>query len=470
MERANQMTLLKPMRRTIWRLANRLDGAGLRYHQLRESLAVVRMDQEAVNQMQLESLKRTLSLAGATVPYWRDLFRARSFDPEKLRSISDLAALPILDKATIRAQGNRMISEAFSKERLIVRTTGGSTAEPLRFFVDRRSLEKQMAINIRTFMMSGLEEGDKILKIWGYKSPLTWQNSFRRISGRAFESAYDTGEAALSRWASHLKAFRPKGIYGYAGAIAHFARYLLRTQADIPEVSVIMTTAEKLYDNMRADIQRAFRGTVIDTYGAHECIRLATECRCGTLHLQPDAAVLEFLSDDLSQPEEKRILLTSLTASAMPFIRYDLGDRGTDNVSPCACGSGFPGMRITAGKVHHVFHLKDRTVHSTEFHTRLYRTNGIAMFQIHHVERDLIDLDVVLVNPDDMEAKKNIEQTVKALRRDIGEMTRIRLNIVNKIPTTPRGKHQPILSSVPEDHNNRIECAVGTALDALGAS
>ncbi len=59
--------------------------------------------------LQLRRLRRLLERANRAVPYYRDLFRDIGFDPARdLSSLADLTRLPRLDKATIRANGDRM--------------------------------------------------------------------------------------------------------------------------------------------------------------------------------------------------------------------------------------------------------------------------------------------------------------------------------------------------------------------------
>ena len=445
----NPLSRFIPLRRSMWRLANRFDGAALRYAFLKETMAHVRRSPDEIAARQLDALKRTLCLAKATVPYWRDTFRQIGFNPETIRSTRALEALPITTKALIREQGDRMLSERFDKRHLIPRTTGGSSGEPLRFYVDRPSLERQMAVNLRTFTLAGLPDGEKVVKIWGYKSSLAAQNRFRHLSGRAFVSGFDTSDDAFRQWTMLIRGFRPRGIYGYAGAIAHFARYINDRSIDLPPVPVVMTTAETLFPEMRDAIRRAFHGTVIDTYGAHECIRIATQCAHGTLHLQPDAAVVEFQETDT--PNDRPLLLTTLHADAMPFIRYDLGDRGAPSTAPCPCGLPFPAMTMTHGKVHRIFQLPDRTIHTTQLHQPLYRASAIAKFQIRHTARHHIDIAAVFRPGADEAAHREVDTIVTRLSAIAGSATTVNLRRVDRIPTTARGKHQPILTDVPED-------------------
>ena len=437
-------------RRHIRRTAAIFKGEYGRYTSLFEAMRVQSLSRAEIASMQLERLKQTLSQAKRHVPYWRELFSGMGFDPTELSSLSDLSTLPISTKATFREQGDRMISEQYSKGTLIPRQTGGSTGEPLHFYVDRKSHERQMAINLRSYYQAGIKEGDRVVKIWGYGRPLGHLNAIRYITGRMYLDAFDTSDSAVSAWIQAIMSFRPRAIYGYASAIGYLAKMILeRAPADIL-VPVVMTTSERLFPHVRKDIRAAFKGEVIDTYGCHETVRLATECHCARMHLHPDAGYLEFVEGN-GPSDSKRILLTTFLADAMPFIRYDLGDRGDLTEEHCGCGLPFATMRLADSRVHRLFSLPDRTIHSASIHKRIYPIPGVAQFQIHHTERDRIDVSVVPLTADIQALRDRLDAVCSVLQQELGPKTTLSHRFVEAIPKTSSGKNILVRSNVCED-------------------
>ena len=59
---------------------------------------------------QIEQLERILRHAGRTVPYYRDLWRARGFDPERPLTWERFRALPVLERTT-RAAAGRIVAQ-----------------------------------------------------------------------------------------------------------------------------------------------------------------------------------------------------------------------------------------------------------------------------------------------------------------------------------------------------------------------
>jgi phenylacetate-coenzyme A ligase PaaK-like adenylate-forming protein len=107
---------------------------------------------------------------------------------------------------------------------------------------------------------------------------------------------------------------------------------------------------ENLSAAQRQNIRRAFECTVLEQYGASECMSIACECGCGALHLNADWVVLEPVDREFrpvpSNVMSHTVLLTNLANRVQPIIRYDLGDSVLIEDAPCACGSPFPVLRL----------------------------------------------------------------------------------------------------------------------------
>jgi phenylacetate-CoA ligase len=112
----------------------------------------------------------------------------------------------------------------------------------------------------------------------------------------------------------------------------------------------VWTGGETLTEKMRGQIESAFGCPVADSYGLSEFLALASECRCGTLHLNSDWAILEPI-DAEGRPVPPGVasasaLLTNLANHVQPVIRCDIGDRITVLPERCTCGSALPAIRV----------------------------------------------------------------------------------------------------------------------------
>src|SRR5687767_3847263 len=71
--------------------------------------------------------------AMARSPFWRAHLRARGFAPADLRTLDDLAAFPVVDRATLGAAWAEL---PVSFEGCAVVTSSGSTGAPIRVVKD----------------------------------------------------------------------------------------------------------------------------------------------------------------------------------------------------------------------------------------------------------------------------------------------------------------------------------------------
>src|ERR1700732_4215868 len=91
------------------------------------------LDGRELEALQFARLRSFLARVGKSVPYYRALYARSGFDPQRLSSTADLQQLPFLTKSLIREQLEQLKSA--DATRLIRHNTGGSSGEPLVFFL-----------------------------------------------------------------------------------------------------------------------------------------------------------------------------------------------------------------------------------------------------------------------------------------------------------------------------------------------
>ena len=90
----------------------------------------------------VERLRTLLAHAAAHVPHYREVFGAAGLDVRAIRTVDDLARVPITTKADLR----RRFPDGVSAENLPARrrmrgVTSGSTGQPLEFYLDRAAAD-----------------------------------------------------------------------------------------------------------------------------------------------------------------------------------------------------------------------------------------------------------------------------------------------------------------------------------------
>ena len=97
----------------------------------------------------------------------------------------------------------------------------------------------------------------------------------------------------------------------------------------IPSLKYLELSGEHLFESYRREIEKVFGIKSINMYGCNETNAIAIELEDGRLHVLTDNVYVEVLKDGKQVfDEEGDIYVTSLNNHAMPFIRYETGDRG----------------------------------------------------------------------------------------------------------------------------------------------
>lgn len=94
-------------------------------------------------------------------------------------------------------------------------------------------------------------------------------------------------------------------------------------------------------------LARTWRARVVELYGSTETMLLGTSCVEGTLHLETALAFCELLP--LDGGEEARLVVTTIGVDGSPLVRLDTGDVVRPS-PPCACGDTRPGV-VVLGRV-----------------------------------------------------------------------------------------------------------------------
>ncbi|MGE5776440.1 MAG: hypothetical protein ACM33V_09480, partial [Chloroflexota bacterium] len=123
-------------------------------------------------------------------------------------------------------------------------------------------------------------------------------------------------------------------------------------------IEALISYAEVLDDDTRANLQAAFEAPVAQIYQGAEGF-IASTCRCGNLHVNEDTILME--TEDVSAEDSsvKKVIVTDLYRTTQPIIRYALDDVLEFDPEPCACGSCFRVIQRIHGRADDIFLLKN---------------------------------------------------------------------------------------------------------------
>jgi phenylacetate-CoA ligase len=405
-------------------------------------------------QLQWTKLKTLLDHCWREVPYYRRVWSAAGAEPGDIRTPSDFARLPLLTRRDVRECFDELHAASW-RGKLIYKSTGGSTGEPMRFGYTRESYERRVAAMWRGYGWAGVRLGQRALYLWGAAvAPADRAHAFKdrlyhAAFNRRFVNVFLMTEDKLAGYADEIDRFKPGIIVAYVGPAMRLAEWLLATGRTVHRPLALLGAAEALHESQRKTLQRAFGCPAYNTYGCREFMLIASECgsRNG-LHLCADHLAIE-VHDPQPTPRGERIgdiVVTDLHNYGMPLVRYANGDMAQPSTRTCGCGRGLPLVEKVVGR-------KLDTIRSPEGHLMpgeyvvyvFLEVTGVKRYQV--VQRELAALDITLVRDHDF-GEHTLEQIRKGFHKAIGDSVALRFHYADDIAPSPSGKYRVSVSEL----------------------
>jgi phenylacetate-CoA ligase len=408
---------------------------------------------ERLEEFRLERLRGLLTKAGRHVPYYRDCFARLGFDPRTVNSFVDIQRLPLLTKAVIRAEGDRMKSDV--ARGLAGCNTGGSSGEPLIFWIGKERVSHDVAAKWRATRWWDVDIGDREIVVWGSPVELGAQDRVRGIRDKLMRTellpAFEMSESRLDDFVERIRACRPKMLFGYPSAIAHIAEHAKKRDIALDRlgVKVVFVTSERLYEHQRSTISDVFGCPVANGYGGRDAGFIAHQCPAGGMHVTAEDLVVEIVDEQGNvQPEgvPGEIVVTHLASSDFPFIRYRTGDIGSLGSAPCSCGRGLPQLKEIQGRSTDFVVAADGTVmHGLALIYVLRDLAVVGAFKIVQESLRLTRVQIV-VTPDYSAADER--RIREGLQARLGAEVEIQIEILAEIPPEKSGKYRYVISKI----------------------
>jgi phenylacetate-CoA ligase len=237
--------------------------------------------------------------------------------------------------------------------------TGGSTGMPVAVIHDAVYRDRGRAGRLYSQYLCGFPFGTPYFRLWGSMQDIhaARDSAASRIasylSGQLLLNAFHMQDQDIEKYIDMINASSTEYMMAYVDAAYQMAKYSLRMGKPIRPLRSIMACAGTVTSDMRETMARVFRAMVHNKYGSRECAEMACECERGRLHIYSNNVRLEIVTangDPLPPGESGRVLVTLLSNTSFPMIRYDIGDIGTISRVPCSCGRPFPVLERLEGR------------------------------------------------------------------------------------------------------------------------
>ncbi|HNO79496.1 MAG TPA: phenylacetate--CoA ligase family protein [Phycisphaerae bacterium] len=418
---------------------------------LRECESMQWRSPAALRTIQAQKLGALLQVAQSNCPWYRRTFANLGVNAANDDPFEILAQLPRIDKTTIRSNQSDMINAAVEGG-LIPFNTGGSTGEPLAFFVDRRRIGYDKAARILTHAWFGVQPGDPEVYLWGSPLEIRGQDRFKRIRDRVTNelllAAFRLNPVTMSDYHRQIKAFDPASIFGYPSSLTRFAAFCEETGKPhtARNLRAVFVTGEVVDDRQREILSRYFNVPVVNGYGSRDGGFIAHECPSGSMHVMDQNIIVEILDESgkaVQEGECGEIVITHLDAYALPLVRYRTGDMASPTSSQCACGRGLSLIGdIDGRRGDHLVGADGTLTHPLAAIYVMRELKSVKQFQIHQQRDRSIKVQVV---EDGLTTPINCERIIDDLQRRLGPLP-VDVETVGSIAVAGSGKYRHVVS------------------------
>ena len=404
---------------------------------------------------QKNELRKLLLHAYQTVPYYTSLFDQIGLTQAKIENfeLSDLKSIPYLSKNDLRLNGtSALISSNVSKGRAFY-ASSGSTGTPVQI-VYTHDLHQKMTAAMENRVRNwagitfkdarGMIGGRRVVPDGESKGPFYRYNMFEH---QVYYSAYHIGNKTIQDYVHAMKKYNVKWMTGYTMSNYFLARFIEEAGISVPTMKAVITSSEKLTDEMRATFQRVYGCRTYDSYSGVEACGLISECEKGSLHISPEIGIIELLDEEgnpVLPGEVGEAVCTGLLNFDQPLIRYQIGDRIRLSLHQhCECGRNMPIVDEIVGRTEDVVIGQDGR-EMVRFHGIFIGIPSIIEGQI--IQHTLSSFEIKLVVATSLSKDEN-ELIVTRMKSQLGNIE-VTIHEVDSIPRTANGKFKAVISNV----------------------
>lgn len=383
-------------------------------------------------------------------PFYRKRFAACGFKPGDVKTRADLARLPEVTKSDLADNADDVL--CLPREQLEHSQTGGTSGIGLTLYRDHHVLAFRRAIDLVTPRYYGWRNGQWQGWLWGASADIIAPRGLkarlmRQLGDRTYYvDAMHLTEENYRRFIDLTRLHRPTYLSAYPTIAFDLATRIQAGEIQPFRVPVVCLTAEPVYDFQRRKISETFADHVYERYGSREIGTAALECPAHNgLHYFTESVCFEDVDRGPDMPG-KSLVVTDLVNRVMPLIRYQTGDFGEIDRSPCSCGRTSPRIKNIQGRETDVVWCPDG--------------HGVAGFmivslvgsqEIHapvQLEQDRLDHLTIRIEGQTGQWAAQLRRLTEIFKREISADMTFDVQWVDRIERAPSGKYRYVMSSV----------------------
>ena len=383
------------------------------------------MPRDSIAALQTHRLKQTLQRAHAQVPHYRNTWQSAGIDPDSFTSLADIARFPFTTKADLRDNYPFGMFAVPQKELRRLHASSGTTGKPTVVGYTAEDLETWTDLMARSLACMGAIPGDLVHNAYGY-GLFTGGLGVHYGAERLGCVVVPVSGGITERQVTLLNDFGARVLCATPSYALNIAEVAAGMDIDLRQsrLRIGVFGAEPWSDSVRRELEERLGIKAMDLFGLSEILGpgVASECHVAQagLHGWEDHFLFEIIDPETLQPqpmgETGELVITTLTKSALPMIRYRTRDMSRLNDEPCACGRSHVRIMRVTGRNDDMLIIRGVNVFPSQVEAVLVGLPGLAPhYQLVLTREGMLDAMTVEV---EMSPEAGLGESERARKAD----------------------------------------------------
>jgi phenylacetate-CoA ligase len=309
-----------------------------------------------------------------------------------------LADLPFTTKAELLAdqEGHppygRVLSLPLACYSRLCQTSGTTTGRPLCWLDTPVSWNAMLGCWEQMFRLIGMHQDDRLFFPFSFGPFLGFWTAFDYATRTGYFTLPGGGMSSSARL-RFMQEHRVTAVFCTPTYALHLAEVAAKEGIDLPAstVRMLIVAGEPggSIPETRRRIETAWGARVIDHSGMTEIGPMAIECwqAPGGPHLLEADYIAEVIDPttgkEVSPGQTGELVVTNLSRTGSPLVRYRTGDLAQLDVEPCSCGCVFARLKGgILGRVDDMIHLRGNNLYPGAIENILRRIPEVAEYRL----------------------------------------------------------------------------------------
>ncbi|RZJ66842.1 MAG: phenylacetate--CoA ligase family protein [Flavobacterium sp.] len=386
-------------------------------------------------------LAKTLQYVFENSAYYKRLFARENIDISSIKTIEDLAKIPVTTKAELQEFNDDFLCVP-TTDIIDYATTSGTLGDPVTFGLTDKDLDRLAYNEAISFDCAGIKRGDIVQLMTTidrrFMAGLAYFLGLRKMKVGVIRVGAGIPEL---QWDS-IKKYKPTYLITVPSFLLKLIEYAEAHDIDYKNSGIkgAVCIGEALRDQDFSDstlsrkIAEKWDIKLYSTYASTEMATAFTECEHAIGgHHHPELIIVETLDDNnqpVAQGEPGELVITNLGVEGMPLIRFKTGDIVQLHREPCACGRNTLRVGPVLGRKQQMIKYKGTTLYPPAMTDVL---NDFPNIELHMIEISTNDLGT-----DEIVIKLAVKQESEQFLREIKDHFRAKLRVTPKIEFTTK--------------------------------